>query len=263
MGGAMIDRDSLASLLGRARAVLFDFDGPMCALFGRLPRDPSGAPPTKSIAEKIKKVAQDHWGFLAPRVEHCDDSHDILRLLRGMWEADPNGLSPMPLKAAEDIVARAEDEAARSAAPAQDIAALVDVLSELGLYLAIVSNNAEDPIRVFLDRPGILLGQKFDGVFGRDPEDARLMKPSPHCVLRAIEKLSLDASECLLVGDKLSDLEAARSAGTRFLGYTHKPFRAEQMREEGADVVVSSHQPVIMAAREILAARQEPPQIFQ
>lgn len=263
MGDAIEDRDALLSLLGPARAVLFDFDGPVCALFGGLPRDPSGAPPTKHIAEKIKKVARDHWRFLSPEVERCDDSHDILRRLRVMHEADPDGLSPLPLKAAEDIVAQAEDEAARTAVPAQDVVALVDVLCDLGLHLAIVSNNAEDPIRVFLDRPELRLGTKFDGVFGRDPEDARLMKPSPHCVRSAIEKLSLNGSECLLIGDKLSDLEAARSAGTRFLGYTRKPSRAEQMKQEGADVVVSCHQPVLAAARELLVARRESPQAFQ
>jgi HAD superfamily hydrolase (TIGR01549 family) len=263
LGDAIEDRDALLSLLGPVRAVLFDFDGPVCSLFGGLPRDPSGAPPTRHIAEKIKKVARDHWRFLAPEVERCDDSHDILRLLSAMHEADPGGLSPVPLKAAEGIVAQAEDEAARTAVPAQDVVALVDVLSDLRLQLAIVSNNAEDPIRVFLDRPDIRMGPKFDGVFGRDPEDARLMKPSPHCVRRAIEKLSLNSSECLVVGDKVSDLEAARAAGTRFLGYTRKPSRAEQMTQEGADVVVSSHQPVLRAARELLAARPESRQTLQ
>jgi HAD superfamily hydrolase (TIGR01509 family) len=254
LGDATDDQDALLSLLRHAKAVLFDFDGPICALFaGR---------PTKNVADRIKKAARGHWEreFLAPEVENCDDSHDVLRHLRGMYDADPNGLSPVPLKDAEDIVAKVEEEAVETALPAAGVVTLVELLSGLGKRLAVVSNNAEDPIGKYLRRPDVRLGSKFDGVFGRDPDDALLMKPNPYCVERAIEKLSLTASDCLLVGDKLSDLEAARSAGTSFLGYTRKPVRAAKMRENGAEVVVASHTPVIAAARKLrgdLSASQQ------
>ncbi|MCJ7446990.1 MAG: HAD family hydrolase [Bacteroidales bacterium] len=38
-------------------------------------------------------------------------------------------------------------------------------------------------------------------------------KPSPGLILRAIEEFDLDISECVLIGDKESDLEAGRRAG--------------------------------------------------
>ncbi|MEU8750082.1 HAD-IA family hydrolase [Streptomyces chartreusis] len=249
MGDTIGDQDSLPALLKRTTAVLFDFDGPLCSLFRGLP--------TKDVADEIKETARGHrgWNPLAAEVEHCSDSHDILRHLRDMYEAAPVRPSPLPLKLAEDIVARAEDKAVGTAEPAQDIVTLVELLSGLRIRLAVVSNNAEKPIRKFLDRSDIRLGSTFHGVFGRDPRDARRMKPDPRCVERAIQELSLDASHCLLIGDKLSDFKAARSAGTCFLGYTRKPSRATDMKESGAEAVVSSHRPVIEAARLLSAVR--------
>ncbi|MGW1211280.1 HAD family hydrolase [Streptomyces sp. NPDC002499] len=252
-------QDALLSLLGPAKAVLFDFDGPICSLFGGLPRDPSGRPPTKSIADEIKTAARRQWELplLTPEVEGCDDSHDLLQHLRAMYEGDPDGLSAVPLKAAEDIVAQAEARAVGTAVPAPYIVTLVRLLSDLDVSLAIVSNNAEAAVRAFLDRDDIGLGSEFGGsIFGRDPDDARLMKPDPHCVRRAISRFALDASDCLLVGDKLSDLEVAQRTGTRFLGYTKKKDRAAEMTDRGAKVVVASHQPVVTAAKKLRAARQ-------
>ncbi|MFD8304191.1 HAD family hydrolase [Streptomyces sp. NPDC059690] len=246
----------LLTLLGRAKAVLFDFDGPICALFAGRPRDPRTRSTTNDVADDIRRAAREEWGRarLAPDVEECVDSHHTLLRLRLMYDAEPDGLSPVALKRAEDIVTRAEELAVETAVRAWGILTLVRVLSsDLGRRLAVVSNNAEDPIRRYLELPRVRLHSAFDGVFGRDPDNARLMKPDPDCVHRAIDKLSVKASECLLIGDKLSDLHAARSAGTAFLGYTRKRARAAQMKERGAKVVVSSHQPVIRAARELRA----------
>ena len=44
-------------------------------------------------------------------------------------------------------------------------------------------------------------------------EDHPDRKPNPGMILRAIEEWGLDASRCLMVGDKESDMEAARRAG--------------------------------------------------
>ncbi|MFR0353448.1 HAD family hydrolase [Streptomyces sediminimaris] len=250
MGDATDDQDALFSLLGQVKAVLFDFDGPICALFaGR---------PTTSVADAIKRTAREVWecDFLSPEVELCDDSHDILRLLRGMYESAPDKLSPLPLKAAEAKVADAEAEAVETAEPAPHIDVLLPLLAGLGKRLAIVSNNAAGPIRVFLKRSDVRLDAEFSGVFGRNPDDARLMKPHPDCVERAVEDLSLTASECLLVGDKISDFEAARKAGTRFLGYAQDAHRIEEMKTSGAEVVVASHDRVIAVARKLRADRQ-------
>ncbi|MGC9382537.1 HAD family hydrolase [Streptomyces sp. MH13] len=233
----------LLRAVGSARVVLFDFDGPVCDLFG-------GAA-TADVAEHVKQAARQHWGTLDPSVEECHDSHGILRPLRDMYERSVPKPSARPLELAEAAVTAREWEAVRTAPPTDRLHTLVGLLLDLGMRLAVVSNNAEEPILAWLGRLG--LGPKFDGVFGRSPHDARLMKPHPDCVHRALRHLAVPASDCLLVGDQLTDLEAARSAGTGFLGLTRHAERARRMRQGGADAVVPSYLPVVRAAGELLA----------
>ncbi|MBK3580615.1 HAD family phosphatase [Streptomyces sp. MBT65] len=252
------DQDALLRLListgTDTPAVLFDFDGPVCDLF-------RGAP-TDDVAEQVKEMARPYWGWrdpqdqglLEPEVESCYDSHGILRRLRDMYERPTSKrLSAEPLKRAEEIVTEQESGALRTAVPAPYIVTLVDLLRELRMPLVVVSNNAEGPIRTYLEHPD--LHKKFEGVFGRDPHDARLMKPDPHCVLRAIEHLGLPTSSCILIGDQITDLEAARKAGTWFIGYTQEERRAKEMEQGGADAVVSTHLSIIAAAEKFRANR--------
>ncbi|AMW11319.1 HAD family hydrolase [Streptomyces qaidamensis] len=238
--------DALVRLLAPTRAVLFDFDGPVCDLFG--------GESTRAVAQEVKRAAQRHWGTLDPDVSACDDSHGILLRLRDMYDRrSSRPRSRRPLELAEDIVTGQEARAVAGATPTPHVEALVDALSDLGMRLVMVSNNAEEPIRTYLKAHG--LDTKFERIFGRDREDARRMKPDPHCIKRAREHLELPMASCLMVGDQLTDLKAARSAGACFLGYTRHEGRAEDMRQSGADFVVSSHLTVLAAAKRLLDSR--------
>ena len=55
-----------------------------------------------------------------------------------------------------------------------------------------------------------------DGV-GRYKSDSDMRKPKPGMFLQAIRDFSLDVSKCVLVGDRLSDIEAGRAAGVMHL----------------------------------------------
>ncbi|MEV6500724.1 HAD family hydrolase [Streptomyces prunicolor] len=255
------DQDALLRLLIEADtdtdipAVLFDFDGPVCDLF-------RGAP-TDDVAEQVKETARLYWGWrdpqdqglLDPEVESCNDSHGILRRLRDMYErpAPKKRLSAEPLKRAEEIVTEQETRALRTAVPAPHIVTLVDLLHELDMPMAVVSNNAEGPIRTYLEH--LDFDKKFNGVFGRDPHDARHMKPDPHCVRLAIEHLGVPASSCILIGDQITDLEAARELGAWFIGYAQEEERAREMKQAEADAVVSTHLSIIAAVEKFRASR--------
>ncbi|WP_405615722.1 HAD family hydrolase [Streptomyces sp. NBC_00076] len=247
MTDATDDQDAVLGLLDTTRAVLFDFDGPVCDLFG-------GAS-TACVAERIKQVARQDWEPLDRQVETCDDSHGILRRLRDMYDRRaPEQLGRRPLVRAEKIVADFESEAVRTARASEHINPLVGLLLELPMRLVIVSNNAEGPIRQHLERQGLDL--KFERVFGRDPENAGHMKPDPHCVKRALRHLRLAPSSCLVVGDQLTDLKAAWSVGVPFLGYTQDEKRYREMKDNGANAVVSSHATVVEAAKELIKIRR-------
>nr|WP_206439312.1 HAD family hydrolase [Streptomyces scabichelini] len=227
-------------------AVLLDFDGPICDLFGPAPTAP--------IAEEVKVMAREEWGVLDRAVEDCDDSHGILLRLSDMRDrTSPVPLSRTPLDLAHRIVTRHEYAAVASAEPAPGVEPLLDALLDLGKRLVVVSNNAEGPVWEYLKRRG--LQSKFVDVCGRDPHEPRHMKPHPDSLHRALKCLNgLAPSRALMVGDQLTDLAAARTADVRFLGYTGDAERMRDMRRGGADWVVASHAPVVTAARTLVGA---------
>lgn len=243
------EQDVLVKLLDSSAAVLIDFDGPVCDLFHETS--------TKPAAVQIKDNARRVWGALSPEVEACDDSHGILLRLRDMLDPDQYGMSldPTPLKYAEDVVRELELRAVREeiARPADGFEELVAALQSLGKRLTIVSNNAEEAVQEYLGTVG--LDAEFKGmIFGRDPDEPRRMKPDPDCILRALAGLALTDSpaSCLMVGDQPTDLEAARAAQVRFLGYGSA--HAALMMAAGADWAVTSHQPTLKAARALLTS---------
>ncbi|WP_165914667.1 HAD family hydrolase [Streptomyces sp. AcE210] len=234
---------SLYSLLTAADAVLFDFDGPICSLFARNPTAPA--------AKEIQDLVRAEWGELPPSVEQSQDSHGILRALRQdmFEEPSPAGRRLATLQQAEDVVTQYEWRAIQDADLEPHVEELLGHLSHLGKLMAIVSNNAEEPIRKYLDARGLL--RHFETVVGRDHDELRNMKPNPYSVLRAVDMLGLDPASCLMVGDQLSDLHAAESAGVPFLGTTSSGHRQAEMRALDADSVVATLEPVAACAKSL------------
>jgi D-glycero-D-manno-heptose 1,7-bisphosphate phosphatase len=107
--------------------------------------------------------------------------------------------------------------------PAPDARALLDRLRAAGLPLAVVSNQSGigrgfitlaqvDAVNRRIDE---LLGP-FDGFFvcPHAVEDGcECRKPKPKLILDAARALGVDPSCCVVVGDRDSDVEAARCAG--------------------------------------------------
>ncbi len=105
--------------------------------------------------------------------------------------------------------------------------AALDELRGLGLGIAIVSNQS-GVARGLISRAAVeavnvrvveLLGP-FDVVLfcAHGPEDGcACRKPQPGMLLEAMRVMGVDAHECVMVGDKNDDMEAARAAGVRSL----------------------------------------------
>ncbi|MGA8475181.1 MAG: HAD family hydrolase [Candidatus Cybelea sp.] len=107
--------------------------------------------------------------------------------------------------------------------PAPHARALLDRLRAAGLPLAVVSNQsgigrglvtaeAVDAVNRKIDR---MLGP-FAGFFvcPHAPDDAcECRKPKPKLILDAARALGVDPACCVVVGDRESDVEAARNAG--------------------------------------------------
>jgi phosphoglycolate phosphatase len=85
---------------------------------------------------------------------------------------------------------------------------------------AVVTLLTEDVTRRVLARHRIS-GAEHVPVIGRDA--ARRPKPAPDGLLEACERLGVDPGEAVMIGDSTWDLEAARAAGTGFVGVPVAP----------------------------------------
>jgi len=66
------------------------------------------------------------------------------------------------------------------------------------------------------------------------------MKPNPKLVMRAVTVLGVQPQACVLIGDSLSDIKAARAAEVSIIDYAKKSFRRNLFKEAGVDEVVTS-----------------------
>jgi D-glycero-D-manno-heptose 1,7-bisphosphate phosphatase len=107
--------------------------------------------------------------------------------------------------------------------PAPNARALLDRLRAAGLPLAVVSNQSgigrglitREAVDAVNRRVEELLGP-FAGFFvcPHAPEDGcECRKPAPKLIFDAAEALGVEPSCCVVVGDRESDVEAARNAG--------------------------------------------------
>jgi histidinol-phosphate phosphatase family protein len=107
--------------------------------------------------------------------------------------------------------------------PAPNARALLDRLRDAGLPLAVVSNQS-GVARGFLTLEAVdAVNRKVDQLLGpfagffvcpHSPDDAcQCRKPKPKLILDAAKALGVDPACCVVVGDRESDVEAARAAG--------------------------------------------------
>jgi histidinol-phosphate phosphatase family protein len=107
--------------------------------------------------------------------------------------------------------------------PAPNARALLDRLRAAGLRLAVVSNQSgigrgfitAEQVDAVNRRIDELLGP-FAGFFvcpHAPEENCECRKPKPKLILDAARALGVDPACCVVVGDRESDVEAARKAG--------------------------------------------------
>ena len=91
-----------------------------------------------------------------------------------------------------------------------------------------------------------------DALFGVDLDRET---PTKDVLLRqAVRELSLDPSECLVIGDRGSDMAAARETGMRALGVTWGYGAAAELRDAGAHDLCQSPVDLARAARRLMSA---------
>lgn len=214
---------TLAEVLEATRAVLFDFDGPICDVFaGR---------PAPDVARHLAETLSEFDSALGSKAHGTDDPMEVLRLA-------PQGGEPA-LRAIEEELTKAEVTAVRLAGPPiPGAVAALEAARASGRKVAIVSNNSTACVRAFLMLHE--LRHLVDVVVGRAPYWPDAMKPDPHSLLLASSELDTHPRDCTLIGDSVTDVEATKATGGRSIGYANKPGKERVLGDAGADVVVTA-----------------------
>ncbi len=161
------------------KAIIFDFDGTL----------------TKPHALDFTAIKQ---------AIDCPVDMAILEFIKALPSSDQQ-------KQAFDILERFELEAAENSEPNIGAEALIPYLRSKNLYVGIITRNTLKSLERALKNFENTNLSDFDLVISRD--DPVLPKPSPDSILLAARKFNIDASQIIMVGDYIFDIQAGNEAG--------------------------------------------------
>lgn len=106
-------------------------------------------------------------------------------------------------------------------------------LREMGVKLGVMTRNCTGAVRkTFPD-----IDEYVDATVTR--EDVRIAKPDPSHPRAVLDRLGVDPSEAVLIGDHPTDIEAGRAVGAGTVGVLSGKAGYEEMRRAGADFVAA------------------------
>lgn len=116
-------------------------------------------------------------------------------------------------------------------------------MKEKGIKTAIVSNKPDSTTCKINEE---LFGDLID--LCRGGREGVPLKPDPQAVMETMDALGVSPEECLYVGDTGTDMNTGKNAGIYTIGVTWG-FRGEQeLRDNGADVIVYSPAEILAIA---------------
>ncbi|XTZ18262.1 HAD family hydrolase [Micromonospora echinospora] len=213
----------LGQLLDEVSAVLLDFDGPVCSVFAGYP-----AP---RVAAELVDVLYRRGIEVPPDLVSEPDPLEVLR--RTGATGDQNAT-----RAVEDALCAAERQAVETAEPTPYGREVIVAARQAGFPVAVVSNNSASAVSAYL--AAHRLAAYVSPIVGRTYAAPERMKPNPEPIRQAAHTVGEPPARCVLIGDSLSDIDGARAAGARVIGYANRPAKIERFRAAGADVVATS-----------------------
>ena len=118
--------------------------------------------------------------------------------------------------------------------PYDGIIELLDKLKESGIKIAVLTNK---PDNVAQDVVKLFFGDRFDLVYGQ--RAGVKIKPDPEAALLIAKELCADISETVFIGDTYVDISTGKNAGMRSIGVLWGFRDEEELRNAGADYIVS------------------------
>jgi phosphoglycolate phosphatase len=195
----------------RAKAILFDkdgtlveFNGTWLALYEKLAMEAAGGDNAEA-ARLLEIGGYDRVAnvFIAGSELAAGTTETIVRLWIG--EADAKRFARWKSRMDRAFV----EEGPAAAVPVPGLASTLNQLHGEGRKLAVVTNDLEAAARRTIEKFGV--AHLFSAFLGYD--SVRNPKPAADPVHLACKLLGVEASEAVIVGDNLHDLEMARNAG--------------------------------------------------
>ncbi|MFQ6230489.1 HAD family hydrolase [Nocardia sp. NPDC002869] len=200
---------TLTRLLDERSCVLFDFDGPICAVFSGIP--------DRDVAVALGPYV---GSPLPPDVSNSRDPFDVLRYA--------STLGPEAGAAVEHRLTELELEAVKYAKPTGPTEPLIRELTNSGRTVAVVSNNSVPAVDAYLSAHG--LRDYVTGIFSRTPANFTQLKPDPHLLNWALSELDVSPASATFIGDSVSDIDAAHAARVAAIAYANRPQKIERFR---------------------------------
>jgi HAD superfamily hydrolase (TIGR01549 family) len=144
---------------------------------------------------------------------------------------------PGRLSVVERSCTEAEVDCARASDPSPEIRDLLADAARRETPVAIVSNNSEAAVRVFLDR--FEWSRAIKMLACRTPLKVARMKPDPYLVTEAAALLGVDPGDCAFVGDSVSDVRAGQAAGVSVIGLAKTARRGQELDAAGVDALLT------------------------
>lgn len=206
------------ALIAGSKALLLDFDGPVTALM-----------PFPLNAHAADQARQGLAGVDLP--SDIATSRDHLSVLRFTAEHFPGRLAVVERSCTEVEVA-----CARESEPSPEIRRVLAEADRRGIPVAIVSNNSEAAVRVFLDR--FTWSQGVKTLACRTPAVVSRLKPDPHLVEQGVSLLGVRATDAVFIGDSVSDVRAGVAAGVPVIGLAKTPQRGAELKAAGTSALI-------------------------
>lgn len=221
----------LGAIVAATRHLFLDFDGPICSIFAGLKPE--------TVAARLRDIISAHNIAMPADVTTASDPFAVFA-----WAAT---ISPNLAAEVESAMTNLEVTAVPTAEPTPGVHSLITSCRESGRTITVVSNNSDRAVRAYLARHA--LGGPIGTVIARTSPDPSLLKPCPHLLHQAIVASGAQPDACALLGDQLSDIEAARHAGTHSIAYANKPTKYESFVDANADAIITSLATVTLAIR--------------
>jgi len=118
---------------------------------------------------------------------------------------------------------------------------LLKLLSKSGIKMAILSNKPDAFTKLCVKE--YLAEFNFDLVIGQ--RENIPLKPHPQAALEIVDAIGVSPKTSLFMGDTAVDIKTGKAAGMKTIGVTWGFRREEELREAGADIIITNPEELI------------------